>query len=117
MADAFDRRTDRDPALSAGDINAIARPAGPLGHAGRAADGRAWRRSRGAGEIADQEIGEAVFADAGELSHAARHEPPFQAAVGAEVAVAAADSAQHDDLASHRLPRLRNGESIAATSL
>ena len=54
VADAFDRRTDRDPALSAGDMNAVARPAGPLGHAGRAADGRRGGDQAGTGEITDQ---------------------------------------------------------------
>ena len=61
VTDAFDRRTDRDPTLSAGDINGVGRPAGPLGHAGGAADGRRGGDEPRTGEIADEEIGEAVF--------------------------------------------------------
>ncbi len=102
LAGAFDRRTDRDPALSWGDIDAICRTAGPLGHAGRAADGGGGGGDAGADEIADQEVGEIALADGGELPHAARCEPPFQAAVGAEVAVAATDAGQQDDLTPHR---------------
>ncbi len=103
VSDTFDWRTDRDPALPGHNIHARTRAAGPLGHAGRAAYGGGGGSDAGMRVVTEQEIGKVVLADGGELSHAAGHNPPFQAAVGTEIVVATADPGHHGHLASHGL--------------
>ena len=66
--------------------------------AGRGTDGRGGGDDPRPAEIGHEEVLEVFLADVGELAHAARRERPIEAAIGAQVVVAAADAGHEDGL-------------------
>ncbi len=106
VTDAFQRRTERDPALPATHISVVFRRGSAAVQQDVAprsvADGGRGVDDSREGEIAEKRIDEPARLDRHELPDAPRRDRPFQPAVGPQISIGPEHPGDDDHLAPHR---------------